>query len=147
MVDRDESAAPTFRPSRDGLAQVLGKLEAEVMEYIWTHASGPVPARQVADAVGEERGVQHITIVTVLNNLCRKRLLRRERAGRAFVYEPRLSRDDYLRKVSREVLSGVVKLGPSLAVSSFVDVLEEMDPEELRRLKKILAERRAKEPE
>lgn len=145
MTDRKDPATRTYRPARDGLAQVLGDLEAQIMEYIWTETDGPVAAREVADDIGEERGVQHITIVTVLNNLCRKGLLRRERDGRAFLYEPQMSREDYLQQVSREILSGVLRLGPSVAVNSFVDVLEELDPKELRRLKKRLTESRRKD--
>ena len=100
MSRLEDSAPRRFRPSRDGLAQVLGDLEAEIMEHL-SLRSGAVAARAVADAVGTRRGVQHITVVTVLNNLCRKGLLRREREGRAFRYEVALARDEYLRSIRR----------------------------------------------
>lgn len=140
MGNKDK-AGPTFRPSREGLAKVLGELEAEVMEYVWSAAPEPVTARDVEEAVGEVLGVQYITLVTVLNNLCRKRLLKRTRVGRAFNYRPRLERDDFLRQVSHDVFSGMVDLGAEVAVTSFVDVLAELAPEEIERLKQKLTER------
>lgn len=147
MGPKDDPAAPTFRPSREGLAQVLGELEAEIMEFVWREAVTPLPARAVADRVGKARGVQYITVVTVLNNLCRKGLLQREREGRAFQYEPALTRDEFVAQVSREVLSGVLRLGPELAVNSFVDALAEVDPGELRRLRERLDARRRSDKE
>lgn len=147
MSDKDERSVPTFRASREGLSQVLGDLEADIMEFLWSEVQEPVPARIVAERVGKERGNAYITVVTVLNNLCRKGLLRREKRGRAFYYEPQISREQFVRRVSREVLSGVVRLGPELAISSFVDVLAEVGPEEVEHLRRRLEERRREERE
>lgn len=144
MANKDKPG-PTFRPSREGLAKVLGELEADVMEYVWSAAPAAVTAREVEAALRELRGVQYITLVTVLNNLWRKRLLKRERAGRAFIYQPRLERDEFLLQVSRDVFSGMVDLGPEVAVTSFVDVLVELAPEEVERLQKLLAEKTRKD--
>jgi predicted transcriptional regulator len=147
MGKDDELRRPTFRASREGLAQVLGALEAEIMEYVWGTAAGPVPAREVAERVGGGRGVSYITVVTVMNNLCRKGLLRRERHGRAYHYAPRLSRDRFLGRVSRQVLAGMIRLSPEVAVNSFVDVLTELSPEALGRLQRALEEKRREERE
>lgn len=135
-----EKAGPTFRPAREGLAKVLGDLEADVMEFVWGAAPVLVTARDVDVALSELRGVQYITLVTVLNNLWKKKLLKRKRVGRAYAYQPRIERDEYLRRISRDVFAGVVDLGPELAVSSFVDVLADLGPREIERLKKKLAE-------
>jgi predicted transcriptional regulator len=144
MSPEDDVVGPTFRPFKDGLAKVLGELEAEVMECVWSEAE-PVSARHVEEQVGRPRGIQYITLVTVLNNLCRKGLLTREKEGRAFYYLPRMTRDQYVEKVSREILSGVMGLGREAALRSFVDVLAENAPDELEVLKKRLAERKGEE--
>lgn len=142
MSEHDDAAAPNFRPAHEGLTRVLGSLEAEIMEFFWGEADQPLAARAVAEFVGPRRGVKYITVVTVLNNLCRKGLLRREKEGRAYVYEPTLDRGRFLEQVSRDVLSGVVRLGPDVAVNSFVDVLAELDPDQLETLRRKLAERK-----
>ena len=143
MKRTDESPTSSFRPSREGLAQVLGELEAEIMEFLWSGADPPpLSARTVAEHVGKRRGVKHITVVTVLNNLWRKGLLRREKEGRAYQYEPACGREEFLARVSRDVLSGMVRLGPEVAINSFVEVLAELDPDQVERLRKKLARRK-----
>ena len=144
MANR-EKAGPTFRPAREGLAKILGDLEADVMECVWGAAPAAVTARDVEDALGDLRGVQYITLVTVLNNLWKKKLLKRKRFGRAFAYQAKIEREEYLRQISRDVFAGIVDLGPELAVSSFVDVLADMGPKEIERLKKKLAEHSRRE--
>lgn len=144
MSPIDEAAGPTFRPFKDGLAKVLGELEADVMECVWSEAQ-PVSARRVEDEIGRQRGVQYITLVTVLNNLCRKGLLTREKEGRAFYYLPRMTRDQFVEKVSREILSGIMGLGREAALRSFVDVLAENAPDQLEALKKELKARKVQE--
>ena len=138
-MSNKERPEPTFRPAREGLAKIMGDLEADVMEFVWATSPVHVTARDVDDALGELRGVQYITLVTVLNNLWKKKLLKRRRYGRAFAYQPKIERDEYLRQVSRDVFAGIVDLGPELAVSSFVDVLAGLGPQEIERLKKKLA--------
>ena|SRR5687767_3474426 len=138
MTPRDQ---PIFRPTREGLAKVLGELEADVMEFVWSQ-SAPVSARTVDDEIGPRTRVQYITLVTVLNNLWKKKLLTRRREGRAYLYSPRITRDDFLRRVSKEILSGIVSLDRDLAITCFVDILAESAPDELQRLKEQLAARR-----
>ena len=140
MTARRRSQA-VFRPGREGLAKVLGELEADIMEYIWAQP-GPVSARAVDDEIGPARGVQYITLVTVLNNLWKKKLLSRRRDGRAYAYAPRISREDFIRNVSHQIMSGIVSLDRDLAISSFVDVLAENAPEQLQRLKDQVAAKR-----
>ena len=144
MPDKKRPSDPTFRPLRGGLSKVLGGLEAEVMEVVWAWPEPVCSARDVHEQL-ERLGVQYITLVTVLNNLVRKGLLKRERQGRAFLYKPRVQRAEFLQTVSRDVITGVIGLGSDVAISSFVDLLAEMAPEQLEMLKQKLAERQNRE--
>jgi predicted transcriptional regulator len=144
MTDQGNRAGRTVRPTRDGLGKVLGELEAEVMEIVWTSPDS-VTARDIETRVGDRRDVQYITLVTVLNNLARKGVLSREKAGKAYKFRPVLTRDAFLQKITREVMAGIMGLGPELAVNSFVDLLQDEAPEELSRLKRLLTERQARE--
>ena len=121
---------------------MLGDLEAAVMEQVWKVAPQPVSARDVDRTVGRRRDLQYITLVTVLNNLWRKGLLTREKEGRAYLYQPRVSRDQFVQEVARNAFSGLLALGPDLAVTAFVDALANTAPEELDRLKAELLRRR-----
>lgn len=138
--DGEVPASPrSFRSDREGLARVLGDLEAAIMEYLWSQPPGGCSARDVHETVGSARGNHYLTILTVLNKLVAKRLLRREKHGRAYRFVPMLTRESFLRGVSRELLAGMLQLAPDIAVTSFVDLLTEVDPAELARLEREIA--------
>jgi BlaI family transcriptional regulator, penicillinase repressor len=120
-----------FRSDRDGLAKLLGPLEAELMEFVWA-AEHPVTARDVE--ASSTASVKYVTIVTVLNNLVKKGILQRERRGKVMVFEPVKSRDDFLSSVSERVVKGLVDLSPRIAVNSFVGTLDALSREDLDEL-------------
>jgi predicted transcriptional regulator len=78
----------------------LGPLETKVLELLWDHGSA-LSVRHVQPAFP---GLAYTTLMTTLDRLFRKGVLMRRRRGRAFVYEPRCSRDELLG----ELLSGRV---------------------------------------
>ena len=66
----------TVRLSADGIAKVLGDLEARLMRVVWDLGQ-PAPARAIHEVVLEEHEVASLTVITVLNKLVSKGLLRR----------------------------------------------------------------------
>jgi predicted transcriptional regulator len=79
---------------------MLGPLEAKVLDLLWDQGSA-LSVRHVQPAFP---GLAYTTLMTTLDRLFRKGVLTRRRRGRAFVYEPRCSRDELLG----ELLSGHV---------------------------------------
>jgi predicted transcriptional regulator len=70
-----------------------------------------------------------------------KDILTRSRSGRAYVYRPTESRNDFLERVSKCVVEGLVTdFGPA-AVAQFVDALDAVDPSLLERLETLVRER------
>lgn len=148
MTNERNIPGSTFRASRAGLAKVLGDLEAEIMAFFWQgEVVTPVPAKVVFEKVGTPRGVSYITIVTVLNNLWRKGLLRRRRRGKVHCYRPAVSREAFLGVVSQRLWKGMLQLAPDVAVNSFVEAVQELPPEVLDELFRRLSESRDAEPE
>src|SRR5215210_5622959 len=56
----------TVRLSADGLAKVLGDLEARVIRVVW-ELERPAPARVVHERITREHAVAIHTVITVLN--------------------------------------------------------------------------------
>jgi predicted transcriptional regulator len=129
-----------FRPGATGLARVLGELEAAVMEVVWSEPDKEWTAREVSGQVGPQRDVKHITVVTVLNNLWRKGLLRRRKRQGVLRYGGAVDRQEFLASVSREVAEGMLELAPEIAVTSFVDAVSRTGPEALDELRRLIAE-------
>ena len=135
----------TVRLSASGLAKVLGDLEARVMRAVW-ELGRPVPARTVHEHVGREHSVAIHTVITVLNKLVEKGLLRREKRDELLHYEPTLSEDAFRLHASRQVVEGILSLAPTAVAASFVDVLAERDPQQLAELARLI-ERRLRDRE
>jgi predicted transcriptional regulator len=131
------------RLSAQGLAKVLGDLEARVMRTMWDLAR-PVAARTVHERVLAEHSVAIHTVITVLNKLVDKGLLRREKRGELLHYEECLSEEEFRTQASRRLMEGILSFGPEAVTASFVDVLADRDPAQLAALAR-LVERRLKE--
>lgn len=130
----------TFRLSADGLAKVLGDLEARVMRVVWDSGE-PMPARGVHDVVVESHEVAPLTVITVLNKLVMKGLLRRGKRDDLFHYQACWSEEEFMAHASRRVVEGVLAFEPDVVAASFVDVLAERDPERLADLARLIRRR------
>lgn len=130
----------TVRLSADGLAKVLGDLEARVMRTAW-EIGRPAPAREVHEHVVREHGVTIHTVITVLNKLVAKGLLHREKKDDLLHYRPLLAEEEFLAQASRRVVNGILSLGREAVTASFVDVLAENDPRQLEELSRLVQKR------
>ncbi|REJ84711.1 MAG: BlaI/MecI/CopY family transcriptional regulator [Acidobacteria bacterium] len=76
------------RPSK-----TLTDAELRIMQVVWR--KGRATVRQTADEVREQRAVAYNTVQTIMGILVDKGYLRRLAGdGRAYVYEPTVSRDE-----------------------------------------------------
>ena len=130
----------TVRLSAEGLAKVLGDLEARVMRAVWSIGK-PAPARTVHTRVAKEHKVELLTVVTVLNKLVEKGLLAREKREDLLHYEAPFTEEEFVARASRRVVEGILSLGPEAGTASLVDVLAERDPEQLAELGRLVRRR------
>ena len=83
------------------------------MEALWGSAS-ELSVQGVCDALGA--GHNYKTVMTVLNRLVDKGLLRRELDGRAYRYRPSQTRPQFLRSAANELVRGYIEAyGPDAA--------------------------------
>lgn len=136
----DPRLQDTVRLSADGLAKVLGDLEARVMRTVWK-LGRPATARTVHERVVREHEVALLTVVTVLNKLVGKRLLGREKHEGILHYEPRMTEEEFRSHAARKVVDGILSFGPASIAASFVDALAEQSPEQLEELERLIRQR------
>jgi len=93
--------------------EAIGPLQLRVMHYIWQH--GPSTVHSVHDALNNEPGAQKLaytTILTVMRNLARRKVLNQKASGRSHIFEPLIDEDTYkfgiLRQVRRDLFAGDV---------------------------------------
>jgi predicted transcriptional regulator len=82
----------------------FGDLEAAVMDLLWS-AGRPLVVRDVVELMQPDRSPAYTTVMTVMDNLHRKGWLSRDRDGRAWRYEPALSRQAYTAQLMHEALA------------------------------------------
>ena len=126
-----------MRLSAEGLAKVLGDLEARVMRAVWTLGK-PVPARAVYELVVEEHEVALLTVITVLNKLVSKGLLARAKTDDLLHFWARLTEEEFRGIATQRVVSGILSLGPEAVAASLVDALAKHDPEQLAELGRLV---------
>jgi predicted transcriptional regulator len=112
----------------------LGELERSVMNVLWD-APAPLTVRDVLDALGE-RDLAYTTIMTVLDRLGAKAMVRRERDGRAFRYAPQLTRD----AATSELLHAALDEAGTDRTAALVHFARTVDPAEALALRAALDE-------
>ena len=130
----------TVRLSADGLAKVMGDLEARVLQTVWALGQ-PVPARAVYERVIAEHPVAPLTVITVLNKLVTKGFLARRSKDGLLHYRAVMGEEELRALASRRVVEGILSFGPDAVAASVVDVLAEQDPERLAELGRLIRRR------
>lgn len=82
----------------------LGHLETAVMRRLWEWDRPAASVREVLDGLKPNRDLAYTTVMTVLDNLHGKGLVRREKEGRAYVYAPTITREAYTADLLGQVL-------------------------------------------
>ena len=126
-------AAPTGR---------FGPLEWRVLESLWRRGDSAC----VRDLQPQFPDIAYTTLMTTLDRLFRKGVLDRVKRGRAFVYEPRLSRPEFesarAATALRTALAGHdAALTPLM--SFFVEAVSARDHDLLDELEALVRARRA----
>lgn len=115
----------------------LGELEREVMEQIWQR--GEASVRDLHDAFGER--VAYTTVMTTLDRLYRKRLLDRSKESRAFIYTPRVSREEFERGVAKDMIDGLLGRDAEPVLACIVEAVSEHNRELLDELDRLVKQK------
>ncbi|MFB4284068.1 BlaI/MecI/CopY family transcriptional regulator [Nonomuraea sp. MTCD27] len=114
------------------MARGLGELESTIMDRMWA-IKQPASVRDVLEHLRKERTLAYTTVMTVMDKLHTKGLLKREPVGRAYIYEAVSSKEAYTADMMRESLAGSGNRAATL-----VHFLERLTPEEASALEAAL---------
>ena len=130
-----------FRRPREVFGLSLGKLERAVMDEVW--ARGRASASDIYRAFGERTA--YTTWMTTLDRLFKKGLLVREKEGRAYLYSPRVTREEFERGVAEDVLGGLLARtsdGAEPLLACIVEAVSERDRALLDELQRLVEEKK-----
>lgn len=82
----------------------FGDLEADIMDTLWTRGQ-PATVRDVLEVLRQKREIAYTTVMTVMDILHRKGWLTRVKRGRAWLYDPASSREQYSAALMEQALA------------------------------------------
>lgn len=105
----NEPEINVFHPDRSGIRQVLGDLEAEIMELIWVRPSGQgTTVREIFEVLYERRRLAYNTIQSTMSRLAKKRILRVEKEEHTYIYYPTLTQPEFTSRFVGRILAGLL---------------------------------------
>lgn len=130
-----------FRRPAEVASLALGKLERQVLDQTWQR--GEVSVRDIYLAFDER--IAYTTLMTTLDRLYKKKLLERRKDGRAFLYAPAVSRDEFEYGIREDVIDGLLgheAEGIQPVLACIVDTVSERDRELLDELDRLVKEKK-----
>jgi len=107
-----------------------GELENRVLEVLWA-AAEPLTPGAVHEVVAADRALAYTTVMTILTRLWEKGELTRRKEGRAYAYEPVVSREQRIAQRMQAVLGAAED--HALALNAFADALPDEQRAALRK--------------
>lgn len=127
-----------FKRPGETVKLALGSLEREVMETVWT--SGKTTVRETHTSL--KGRAAYTTLLTTFDRLHKKRLLKRQKESRAFVYSPRVSRDEFEQIVARDVIDVLLGRNAEPVLACIVDAVGARDRNLLDILDRLVQKKR-----
>ena len=121
-------------------------LEYDILARLWEVGVGSV--RELHQHLGERDGLVYTTTAKVVDRLREKGLIERQPRGRAFIYRPRVAREEVENARARKAVDRLFGAAPAphAAVAALVDAVDAVDPKLLDELERIvIARRRSKD--
>jgi predicted transcriptional regulator len=104
-----EPSLHTFRPDRSGIRKILGDLEAEIMEYVWSREDTQgVTVREVYEAILAQRHIAYTTVMSTMARLAKKQVLRVTTDQTAYLYFPTMTQEALLSHVAGRMMEDVL---------------------------------------
>jgi BlaI family transcriptional regulator, penicillinase repressor len=111
--------------------------ELEVLKILWER--GPSTVREVMEVLNRQRQRAYTSVMSLLEVMTEKRLLKRRPAGRAFLYSPAVDQEGTLGEIVEDMVGRVFEGSASALVAHLLG-REQTSPEELEQIQKLIEE-------
>ena len=115
------------------------ELELQILKILWEKS--PQLVRDIRDELAKlGRDIAHTSVITTLNTMVKKRIVIRKREGNAFLFSPRITREQVSRSVLGDIVNRVFD-GSAKAVLLGVFEQNDINRGELKELRKLIDQR------
>ncbi len=119
------------RPASKGPTE----LELEILKILWRR--GPLPVREVRDALVGFRDLARTSVITIMNIMVDKKYLSRRKKGASYVYRPRVSEAATTRRMLKDLVERAFD-GSAAAVMLKLLESSDLDKAEIKRIRAFL---------
>lgn len=105
----------------------LSPLDQEIMNVVWNSQTCSV--REVLEQIRKEKELAYTTVATILTRLHDKGLLKRSEKNSVVYYSPKISREDFGKKVAGSFFTNFFQSFGDTAIASFAESIEELSKE------------------
>lgn len=143
------------RTDRPGIRKVLGDLEAEVMEQIWTWPPDRgatvrdvfevLYERRLTVSIAERRRIAYTTIMNTMTRLAKKNFLRTEKVDQAYVYYPNFTQEEFVSRFIERVLEDLLVSFTGATLDGLAALSDPQTAARARQLLEEIARRRSAE--
>jgi len=127
---------PWMKSAKGSTFTGIGSLEAEILAIVWEKDSTTV--RDVYETLRERRVIAYTTVMTVMNNLVKKKLLNQNRDNIAYLYTPAMPGDEVANTILDSVVNTLMGSQPNLAISHLLGLKTNLTAEQTEELKKYI---------
>jgi predicted transcriptional regulator len=120
----------------------LGALQHAIMRVLW--ANGEATVSEVQTALADEAPRALTTVATMLSKLEKKGVVAHRREGRSYVYRPLVSETEVRRSMVADLTTQLFRGDFKELVSHLIDE-QEIRPDDLDRIKRLIEEREAED--
>jgi predicted transcriptional regulator len=117
---------------------VLSELQIALVRVLWRN--GETSVTDIARVLGEERGLKHTTVATLLTRLEKRGVVEQRREGRQLIYRARVSEPQVRRSMVADLVGSLFG-GDSRELVAHLVRESELAPGDLERLRKRLQEK------
>jgi BlaI family transcriptional regulator, penicillinase repressor len=112
------------------------ELELLILKILWERS--PLPVREVRLALAAAgREAAHTSVITTLNTMVRKKLLRRRRDGKAFLFSPRVEQQTVRQRMLGDVVDRLFDGSAAAVMLSLLDRAD-LKPDDLKQLRQFV---------
>ena len=112
------------------------ELELEFLKILWDQA--PRLVREIREELAERgRDIAHTSVITTLNTMVDKKYLKRVKQGKAFLFSPRVTREQVSQRMLGSVVDRVFDGSVKAVLLSLFDCAD-IDADELKELRKLI---------
>jgi len=124
------------------MAITLGSVQLRIMRVLWDE--GEANARRITDLLSERTPIAHSTVQTLLRKLEAKRAVTHEQRDRTFVFRALIQESEVSRSAAQDLLTRVFQGSISGLMAHLLES-EEVSPDEIMRLRRLVDEKAAEE--